>query len=157
MFNVVIDYLSAEDELTVALSTTSSNPVALETLLHGDDLMLFQDMVRKVYVPRNVGQYAVELVRSTRPNNPEAPDYVQKWIGWGAGLRAIQYLLLGAKVRAVFRGRYNVAIEDIRALSQPVLRHRVITNFYAESEGVTVEDIIDRLVSSIGEPVSGLA
>jgi MoxR-like ATPase len=157
MFNVVIDYLSAEDELTVALSTTSSNPVALETLLHGDDLMLFQDMVRKVYVPRNVGQYAVELVRSTRPNNPEAPDYVQKWIGWGAGLRAIQYLLLGAKVRAVFRGRYNVAIEDIRALSQPVLRHRVITNFYAESEGVTVEDIIDRLVASIGEPVSGLA
>jgi MoxR-like ATPase len=157
MFNVVIDYLSAEDELTVALSTTSSNPVALETLLHGDDLMLFQDMVRKVYVPRNVGQYAVELVRSTRPNNPEAPDYVQKWIGWGAGLRAIQYLLLGAKVRAVFRGRYNVAIEDIRALSKPVLRHRVITNFYAESEGVTVEDIIDRLVSSIGEPVSGLA
>ncbi len=157
MFNIVIDYLSAEDELTVAMETTSREQAVLKTVLSGEDILAYQRLVRKVYVPENVAQYAVDLVRSTRPRERAAPDFVRSWVSWGAGLRATQYLLLGGKVRAAFRGRYNVAVEDIRALAHPVLRHRIITNFYAESERVTVEDIIGRLLESVKEPVSGLA
>jgi MoxR-like ATPase len=157
MFNIVIDYLSAEDELEVALSTTSRDQAELKSILSGDDILNFQRLVKKIYVPENVGQFAVNLVRSTRPDDPSAPDFVQEWIEWGAGLRATQNLLLGAKVRAVFNGRYNVAVEDIRALAQPVLRHRVLTNFYAESEQVTVEKVIDMLIERTTEPASGLA
>ena len=156
MFNIVIDYLSADDELAVALATTSRVEAPLDTVLSGEDILAFQGMVKKIYVPKNVARYAVDLVRSTRPAESDAPDFVQNWVRWGAGLRATQYLLLGGKVRAAFRGRYNVAIEDIRALARPVLRHRVITNFYAESEGVTVEGVIDRLLESVAEPTSGL-
>ena len=157
MFNIVIDYLSAEEELEVALSTTSRDQAELESILTGDDILAFQQLVKKVYVPENVGQFAVNLVRSTRPENDQAPDFVQEWVDWGAGLRATQNLLLGAKVRAVFNGRYNVAVEDIQALAQPVLRHRVLTNFYAESEQVTVEQVIDMLLERTREPASGLA
>lgn len=157
MFNIVIDYLSAEDELTVALETTANDQAPLDTVLSGKDILGFQHEVRRVFVPSNVAQYAVDLVRSTRPRDAEALDFVKSWVSWGAGLRATQYLLLGGKVRAVFRGRYNVAIEDIRALAHPVLRHRVLTNFYAESEKVTVEDIIDRLLTEVSEPKSGLS
>jgi MoxR-like ATPase len=157
MFNIVIDYLSAEEELEVALSTTSRDQAELESILTGDDILAFQQLVKKVYVPENVGQFAVNLVRSTRPENDQAPDFVQEWVDWGAGLRATQNLLLGAKVRAVFNGRYNVAVEDIQALAQPVLRHRVLTNFYAESEQVTVEQVIDMLLEHTREPASGLA
>ena len=157
MFNIVIDYLSAEEELEVALSTTSRDQAELESILTGDDILAFQQLVKKVYVPENVGQFAVNLVRSTRPEDPSAPEFVQEWIDWGAGLRATQNLLLGAKVRAVFNERYNVAVEDIQALAQPVLRHRVLTNFYAESEQVTVEQVIDMLVERTREPASGLA
>jgi len=157
MFNIVIDYLSAEDELEVAMATTSHEHAALESILTGDDILAFQRLVKKVYVPQNVGQFAVNLVRRTRPDDPTAPDFVQEWISWGAGLRATQNLLLGAKVRAVFHGRYNVAVEDIQALAYPVLRHRVLTNFYAESEQVTVEQVIDMLLERTQEPASGLA
>ncbi len=156
MFNIVIDYLSADDELEVALQTTSREEAMLETVLSGKDILDFQSLVKKVYVPQNVAQFAVDLVRGTRPKEPAAPDFIKNWVSWGAGLRAAQYLLLGGKVRAAFRGRYNVAIEDIRALAHPVLRHRVITNFYAESEGETVEGVIDRLLEVVREPVSGL-
>ena len=157
MFNIVVDYLSAEDELAVAMETTSHDQAVLETVFTGTDILSCQQLVKKVFVPRNVAQFAVDLVRSTRPGGTEAPEFVQNWVGWGAGMRAIQYLLLGAKVRAAFRGRYNVSIEDIRMLAYPVLRHRVLTNFYAESEGVTIENIIDRLLQQVPEPVSGLA
>ena len=157
MFNIVIDYLSAEDELTVALETTAKDQAELKTVLSGDEILEFQKEVRRVFVPNNVAQYAVTLVRSTRPKDPDALQYIQDWVSWGAGLRATQYLLLGGKVRAAFRGRFNVAIEDIRALAHPVLRHRVLTNFYAESEKVTVEDIIDRLLAEDLEPKSGLS
>lgn len=157
MFNLVIDYLSAEDELTVAMNTTSTEQEELQKVLTGQDIMDFHRLVKKIYVPKNVGEFAVNLVRSTRPGSAEAPDYVNKWIRWGAGLRAIQYLLLGSKVRAVFNGRYNVSIEDIQHLAPDVLRHRVLTNFYAESENITVEDVISKLLESAREPVSGLA
>ena len=156
MFNIVIDYLSAEDELAVALATTSRVEEPLDTILTGDDLLAFQRLVRQVYVPENVARFAVDLVRATRPGNPDAPDFVQRLVGWGAGLRAIQNLLLGGKVRAVFEGRYNVAIEDIHALARPVLRHRVLTNFYAESEGVDTETLLTRVLDHVREPVSGM-
>ena len=146
MFNLVIDYLSAEHELEVAMSTTSKDEVDLNKVLAGQDVLEFHSLVKKVYVPQNVGEFAVSVVRSTRPESGQAPDYVKKWVRWGAGLRAIQYLLLGSKVRAVFRGRYNVSIEDIKALAPDVLRHRVLTNFYAESENITVENIITRIL-----------
>jgi MoxR-like ATPase len=156
MFNVVIRYLSAEDELEVALGTTSDLQEPLHTVLEGEDIMRFQQLVRKIYVPRNVAEYAVNLVRATRPGEPGAPDFVRRWVNWGAGLRATQFLLLGGKVRAVFRGRYNVSIEDIRALARPVLRHRVLVNFYAESEKVDVEQVIKMLLDTVPEPASGL-
>ena len=156
MFNIVIDYLSAEDELEVAMSTTSHEQEPLESILTGEDILGFQHLVKKVYVPQNVAQFAVDLVRSTRPGEPEAPDFVNEWVSWGAGLRATQYLLLGAKVRAVFNGRYNVAVEDVRSLAYAVLRHRILTNFYAESQKVSVEQVIDRLLERAREPVSGL-
>ncbi len=156
MFNIVIDYLSAEDELEVAMSTTSRETEPLMSILSGEDILAFQHLVKQVYVPQNVAQFAVDLVRSTRPDNPDAPTFVKEWVSWGAGLRATQYLLLGAKVRAVFRNRYNVAVEDVRALAYPVLRHRVLTNFYAESEKVTVEDVIEKLLERVHEPVSKL-
>ena len=157
MFNIVIGYLSAVDELAVALDTTGSDRQVLDTILDGEDILNIQQSIRKVFVPGNVGEYAVHLVRSSRPGEPEAPDFVNKWVGWGAGLRATQYLLLGGKVRAAFKGRYNVSIEDIRALAPSVLRHRILTNFYAESEGVDVEQVIERLLESVEEPRSALS
>ena len=156
MFNVVLQYLSAEDELKVALQTTAERPAALERVISGEEVEAFQALVRQVYVPENVGRYAVDLVRASRPNEPDASDFVRQYVSWGAGLRATQYLLLGGKVRAVFHGRYNVAIEDVRALAPHVLRHRVLTNFYAESEGITVETVIGRLLETVREPASGL-
>lgn len=157
MFNVVIDYLPADDELAVAMATTSREQSDLDTVLSGSDILAFQQLIKRVYVPKNVGQFAVDLVRASRPGTEEAPDFVTNWVSWGAGLRAAQYLLLGGKVRAVFRDRYNVSIEDIKALAKPVLRHRILTNFYAESENVKVEDVIDKLLQHIKEPTSGLS
>ena len=103
-----------------------------------------------------MGKFAVNLVRNTRPAELTSPDFIQKWISWGAGLRASQYLLLGGKVRAVFHGRFNVSIEDIKTLAYPVLRHRIIPNFYAESEKVDSEKIIEMLLDTVKEPLSGL-
>jgi MoxR-like ATPase len=156
MFNIIIDYLSEEDELSVALSTTSHEQAELKTVLAGKDVLDFHKTIKKVFTPNNVGQYAVKLVRSSRPIEEDAPEFVKKWVSWGAGLRAVQYLLLGGKVRAIFHGRYNVSIEDIRALAKPVLRHRIITNFYAESEKIDSDKVIEMLLDSVGEPVSGI-
>ena len=121
-----------------------------------DDIIQFQRIIKDVFVPENVGKFAVNLVRNTRPNESDSPDFIKKWISWGAGLRASQYLLLGGKVRAVFHGRFNVSIEDIKKLAYPVLRHRIIPNFYAESEKVDSEKIIEMLLDIVKEPVSGL-
>ena len=156
MFNLVIDYLSAEEELEVAMKTTSGEQESLDTVLKGVDILDFHREVKKIFVPQNVATYAVQLVRATRPSNEEAPEYTKKWVRWGAGLRAIQYLILGSKVRAVFQGRFNVSIEDVQALAHDVLRHRVLTNFYAESEGIRVTDIINKIIEETTEPVSGL-
>ena len=157
MFNIVIDYLSAEDELKVAMTTTSVEEVTMNTVMAGKDILEFHKLVKKIYVPKNVAEFAVNLVRNSRPTEEDAPDYIKKWVGWGAGLRATQYLLLGGKVRAVFHGRYNVSIEDIKFLAYPVLRHRILTNFYAESEKVDSDKIISMLLESTPEPKSGLS
>lgn len=157
MFNIIIRYLSRGDELAVALNTTSREMAPLNTALSGEDIMNFQHLVKKVYVPENVASYAVDLVRNSRPDGDNIPEFVKKWVGWGAGLRAVQNLLLGGKVRAVFHGRFNVAIEDVRALAKPVLRHRIITNFYAESENIDSDKIVDMLLSHTGESTSGMA
>ncbi len=138
------------------METTSKIQTDLNKVLSGDNILEFQKLVKKVYVAENVGKFAVNLVRSTRPDDPLSPDFIKKWINWGAGLRASQYLLLGGKVRAVFNGRFNVSIEDIKKLAYPVLRHRIIPNFYAESEKVNTEDIIKMLLDAVKEPASGL-
>ncbi|MFC1490335.1 AAA family ATPase [Candidatus Latescibacterota bacterium] len=157
MFNIFIDYLSEEDEMKVALDTTAHEEIQLDTILTGEDIVSFHKVIKRVYVPNNVAQFAVRLVRNSRPNEPDVPEFVKKWVSWGAGLRACQYLLLGGKVRAIFQGRYNVSIEDIKALALPVLRHRIITNFYAESEKINSEKIVEMLIDSVDVPESGLA
>lgn len=156
MFNIVVDYLPEEDETRVVTSTTSNYEPQLEQVITGKEVVEFQKVVRKVPLSEQIAQYAVRLVAASRPNNRNAPDFVKNWVSWGAGLRASQYLILGGKARAIMEGRYNVSVNDIKALAMPVLRHRILTNFYAESEKVNSEDIIKRLLETTPEPKSGL-
>ena len=156
MFNIVVDYLSEEDEVKVVTSTTSTYTPQLERVITGKEVMEFQKVVRKVPLSEQVAHYAVRLVSASRPDSRQAPDYVKNWVSWGAGLRASQYLILGGKARAIMQGRYNVSINDIKALARPVLRHRILTNFYAESEKITSEEIIKRLLETVPEPKSGM-
>jgi MoxR-like ATPase len=156
MFNIVIEYLSAEEELQVVHATTTGKEAVLSRTVTGSDILEFQKLVRRVPVPEPVLRYAVALVRASRPQEPGAFDFVQEWVNWGASLRASQYLVLGGKARALLRGRFNVAIEDIQALAYPVLRHRILTNFHAESQKVTTEDIIRRLLEAVPVPKSGI-
>ena len=149
MFNVLIDYLPHEEELDVVMATTSRRAEEIETLFTGEDILKFQEVVRRVPIARETADYAVRLVEATRPGRPEATDFVNNWVSWGAGLRAAQTLVLGAKARALLEGRSHAAIEDIRALAPPTLRHRVLLNYKAEAEGVTVEDCIHALLEKI--------
>ncbi len=156
MFNIVVDYLNEEDEVKVVTSTTSNYMPQLNRVITGADVVQFQSVVRKVPLAQQVAQYAVRLVTASRPGNPAAPDFVKNWVSWGAGLRASQFLILGAKARAIMQGRYNVSVADVKALALPVLRHRILTNFFAESEKVTSDDIVRRLLETVAEPKSGL-
>lgn len=149
MFNVMIDYLPHEEELEVVLQTTSTRPDPIEQLFSAEDVLKFQEVVRRVPIARETADYAVRIVEATRPGRPEAIEFVNDWVSWGAGLRAAQTLVLGAKARALLEGRSHVSVEDIRALVAPTLRHRVLLNYKAEAEGVTVEDCIDRLLAKI--------
>jgi MoxR-like ATPase len=149
LFNVLIDYLPPEDELEVVLRTTSSQPAAIEPLFTGEDVMRFHEAVRKVPIAEEVGAYAVRLAAATRPGREGAPDFVDQWVSWGAGTRAAQTLVLGSKARALLRGNAHVSLEDIRALAHPTLRHRVLLSYKAEAEGVTIEDVVDRLLSTV--------
>lgn len=146
MFNVVINYLPEQDEVAVVQQTTSVRKGTIEALFTGDDVLKFHDLVRKVPVAEEVVRHAVKLVAATRPNQPGTPDFVNEWVNWGAGTRAGQFLVLGAKVRVLLDGRTHVTKDDIRALAQPVLRHRVLLNYRAEAEGITVEKLITRVV-----------
>ncbi len=156
MFNVVVDYLPEEHEVQVVTATTSNLNPEVQRVVSGSEVLALHTLVRKVFVAEEVARYAVRLVRASRPVNNDSPDFVKKWVNWGAGLRASQYLILGGKARALLRGRTNVSIKDIQALALPVLRHRVLTNFYAESEKVNSEVIIRRLLELVPTPKSGL-
>ncbi len=149
MFNVLIDYLPFEDELQVVLDTTSRRSDPIEPLFTGEDILKFHEMVRRMPIAKEVAGYAVKLVDATRPGRSAAPDFVNQWISWGAGLRAAQMLVLGAKARALLAGQSHVSHDDIRALIHPVLRHRILLSYKAEAEGVSVEDCIARLVREI--------
>ncbi len=149
MFNVLIDYLPHEDELEVVMQTTSRRPEPIEQLFTGEDVLKFQEVVRRVPIARETADYAVRLVEATRPGRPAATDFVNDWVSWGAGLRAAQTLVLGAKARALLEGRSHASIEDIRKLAPPALRHRVLLNYKAEAEGVSVEDCIRALLEKI--------
>jgi MoxR-like ATPase len=149
MFNVVIDYLPEDEEVAVVTQTTARQPEPIEPLFTGEDVLRFHDIVRKVPVAQDLVRYAVRLAAASRPRQPGALDYVNEWVSWGAGLRAGQFLVLGAKVRALLHGRAHVTEEDIRNLAYPALRHRILINYRAEAEGVTVENVIDRLLESV--------
>lgn len=148
MFNVMVDYPSYEEEMEVVRNTTSDRKVELKSILKGEDILAFQDLVRKVPVTDNVISYAVKLVGKTRINSPEAPDFVKDLLSWGAGPRASQYLILGAKAHALIKGKYSPDIEDVRAIAVPVLRHRIVPSFTAEAEGITADEIVKRLMAS---------
>ena len=137
MFNIIVDYPSREEEHEIVKATTYDAEHQLQTVLRGSDIIAIQKIVRRVPVSDHVVDYAVNLVRATRPKDPTAPQFVKDWLSWGAGPRACQYLILGAKARAIINGRYNVSCNDIRALAIPVMRHRIFTNFNADAEGVS--------------------
>jgi len=152
MLSILMDYLSEDDEVTVIKKSTSWGEVELKRLLSKQDLLAFQDLVLTVEVPPELVEYAVSLVSSSRPTDATAPDFVKEYIAWGAGLRASQYIILGAKSRAAITGRMTVVPEDIQAVLAPVLRHRIGLSFRADVDKVTVEDIITKLVENMPVP-----
>jgi len=156
MFNIVIEYLSEEDEMKVVNQTTTLRQVTFDKTISGPEILEFQRLVRKMPVAEEVLRYAVQLARTSRPSGANPPDFVKQYVNYGASLRASQFLILGAKARALIHGRYNVALEDIQTLAYPVFRHRILTNFHAESEGIKSEDIIKRLLETVPVPKSGL-
>src|SRR6059036_3630812 len=156
IFNTVLDYLSAEDELKVVDLTTVTHLPQADVVTNREEIRDFQQLVRRVPVADAVMRYALSIVRTSRPKSKQAPESVRKYVAYGASVRAAQYLVLGAKARALTSGRYHVSFEDIRSLAHPVLRHRVLTNFRAESEGVSSDSIIDELLSAVPTPKSGM-
>jgi len=156
MFHIVIDHPPEEEEFEVVRSTTAIIDPHFERTVTGEDLIAFQRLVRRVPVAEPVMRYALNLVRTSRPKSPNCPENVKKWVAFGGSVRAAQYLVLGAKARALTSGRYHVSFDDIRAMAHPVLRHRVLTNFHAQSEGITTDTLIDRLLEAVSVPRSGM-
>lgn len=156
MFEIVINHLPEEDELEVIRSTTSLRDIAFEHAMSGTDIRAFQKLVRKVPVAEPVLRYALALVRTSRPGADNTPDFIKDWVAYGASVRAAQNLILGGKARALVQGRYHVSFDDIKALANPVLRHRILRNFHAESERVTSDQLVSRLLESVPLPSSGL-
>ena len=146
MFLINVGYPSAAEELLIAKTTTGGAPETLNKLIGGEEILKFQDIVRRVPVPDHVYEYAVKLVRKCRPGGEEAPDWIKKFVMWGPGPRAVQYLVLGAKARAVLYGSYLARLEDMLAVAEPVLAHRILVNFHAESEGVDSTEVIRRVI-----------
>lgn len=153
MFNIYVGYPSGDEEIEIVETTTSAYAPDLERVLGANDINALQRLVRRVPVPRHVVEYAVRLARATRPDEGENPAFIHDWVSWGAGPRASQYLILGAKTRSILRGRYTPTCDDVRQVAKPVLRHRIITNFNAEADGITTIDIIDRLMKEIPEVI----
>jgi MoxR-like ATPase len=151
MFLIEVDYPSAEEEKRIARETTGTARQTLSHLLDGQKVLAFQQLVRRVPVPEHLYEYAVQMVRKTRPGQPESPQWIKDTVGWGAGPRAVQYLILGAKSRAALRGSYMASLEDLESVAPSVLTHRVITNFTAESQGMTSKKIVERLIKEMRE------
>jgi MoxR-like ATPase len=147
MFNVVIDYLPEDQEVEVITQTTSRKPEPINSLFSGEDVQGFHSLVRRVPIAEDVVRHAVRLAAASRPRQQNTPAFVNDWVNWGAGLRAGQNLVLGAKARALLQGRSHATVQDIEALAAPVLRHRVLLNYKAEAEGITVEEITKRLLA----------
>ena len=151
MFNLKIDYPSVSDEIAIVRETTTSKTQILNAIMTKAEIASYQELVRRVPVADNVVEFAVKLVRATRPDSENAPDFIQHSVDWGAGPRASQYLVLGAKAKAILEGRPTPNINDIRSLGLPILRHRVLPNFNAEAEGLKVDDILNQLLETILE------
>ncbi len=149
MFMVLVDYPDPQEELEIMKLTTAGTEPELGQVMGAEEILRLQQLVRRVPITDDLIRYAIRLTRRTRVGTPEAPDYIRQYLQWGAGPRACQFLILGAKARAVLRGRYYVAPEDIQAMAHPVLRHRILTNFTAEAEGVRPDDLIDRLLADV--------
>jgi MoxR-like ATPase len=157
MFNIVLTYLGEDDEVRVVTDTTGVQEPQIARVLTGADILEFQQMVRQVIVSDEVSRYAVRLAAASRPGQPGAPEFVEKYVKWGAGLRGSQAMILGGKARALMNGRHHVSVRDIQALAAPILRHRIVTNFYAESEHINADGIVTRLLEAVPVPKSGLA
>jgi MoxR-like ATPase len=156
MFSLLVDYLPKSQELEVVNATTSSKVSDIAVCMDGKELLTYQEIVRQTPVAEPVIRYAVSLAAKSRPNSPDAPDFVKEYVSWGASIRASHYLVLGAKARAVLAGRPHVGIKDVQSVAYSVLRHRIVTNFQAESEGLNSEEIIRRLLDAVKPPASGL-
>ena len=156
MLNVVLTYLNEDDEVTVVTQTTGAERPTPARVLNGEEILRFQSLAREVVIAEEIARYAVRLVSASRPGCAGAPEFVDKWVKWGAGLRGSQALVLGAKARALIHGRYHVAVSDIQALAGPILRHRIMTSFLAESERVSADTIIGRLIEAVPVPKSGM-
>lgn len=149
MFNVGIDYPPFDQEMQIVATTTSSYQPVLKKVIHGEKILEMQELVRRVPASSHVIGYAVKLLRSSRPKGDEAITYVKEWVEWGAGPRASQHLILAAKARAILRGRYVASVEDVKAVTPSILRHRIIANFKAQAEGITSLDVIDQLLKEV--------
>ncbi len=149
MFNLIVDYLPEDDEVKVVTQTTAGSPEPIEPIFDADQIQAFQRVVRQVPIAEEVVRYAVRLASASRPRTESAPDFINEWISWGAGLRAAQYLVLGGKARTLLDDRTHVTPDDILALAKPVLRHRILVNYRAEAEGITVEGVIEKLLEAV--------
>ncbi len=149
MFHIGVDYPSYQEEIDIVLNSTSAYAPELKQILKAEDILQLQDLVRRVPVTPSVAGFAVRLAQHSRPDHEDAPDFVKEWVNWGAGPRASQYLILGAKARAIVHGRFAASVEDVKALAPSVLRHRILTNFNAEAEGVTSLKIIEQLLETV--------
>ena len=152
MFMVKVGYPGRDEEIEIMRRTTSTARAALAPVLDGEQILKLQEVVRQVVVADHVFSYVADLVRATRPREPNAPKFVQELLGWGAGPRACQYLILGGKARAILHGRLHVTTDDVRSVAAPVLRHRLVTTFHADAEGITTDDIIARLLREVPLP-----
>ncbi|MDP6443920.1 MAG: MoxR family ATPase [Pirellulaceae bacterium] len=154
LFNIMIDYLPENDEVTVVMDTTSKKSEPIQALYDGEEVRGFHEMVRMTPVAEDVVRYAVRLAAASRPGQPETPEFINRWVSWGAGLRAAQTLILGAKARALLNARAHVTTEDVKALAHCALRHRILVGYRAEAEGVSVEQVINQLLDHVAEPVA---
>jgi MoxR-like ATPase len=152
LFNATLDYLSAEEELKVVDMTTATRIAKIEAVTSAEELLDFQQLVRMVPIAESIARYVVSLVRATRPRNESAPDFVKKYVNYGGSIRAAQFIVLAAKARALSRRRYHVTYDDITAVTLPVLRHRILLNFHAESERIDTDEILNRLLAHVPRP-----